>query len=91
MSSESPEEGDFDDAALFGEEDTGSDDSPVSDDAGAEVTPAAVPAAATAAAGHYTVGEHPAIIFCDECGNIMKPEVIFFQYWHRNSYYFFVH
>lgn len=73
MSSESPEEGDFDDAALFGE-DSVSDDSPASDDAVAEVTPAAVPAAATAAAGHYTVGEHPAIIFCDECGNIMKPE-----------------
>ena len=78
MSSESPEEGDFDDAALFGE-DSVSDDSPASDDAVAEVTPAAVPAAATAAAGHYTVGEHPAIIFCDECGNIMKPEVICFN------------
>ena len=77
--SDSPEEGDIDDAALFGD-DSGSDDSAVSDGAITEdkvetTTPAAAVGAVVGPEPHRAVGEHPAIIFCDECGTMMKPEV----------------
>ena len=77
--SESPEEGDIDDAALFGVDDSGSDVSAVSDDAmpedKAETSASAAAGAALGSELHRAVGEHPAIIFCDECGTMMKPEV----------------